>query len=176
MVPSGQGLPIGNRCLSGSLLPAFWACPFSALIFPFCAVGSLSLCRASWWRCKHGPPRESPSGPFLVWGGGGTLASLDPALTLVCPRWRYKLAACSMSCGGGLARRILYCARAHGEDKDEEILPDSQCQGLPQPEQQGVCNPEPCPPRSAALGRPASGLSSWCVQMPGKVPRGLKDS
>lgn len=88
-----------------------------------------------------------------MWGSGGTLASLGPARTPGHPRWRYKLAACSVSCGGGLARRILYCARAHGEDKDEEVLPDTQCQGLPQPEQQEACRPEPCPPRSAALGR-----------------------
>lgn len=64
-------------------------------------------------------------------------------------------------------RRILYCARALGEDKDEEILPDAQCQALPRPEQQEACSPEPCPPRSAALGCPVGGLSSWCVQMPG---------
>lgn len=72
-------------------------------------------------------------------------------------------------------RRILYCARALGEDKDEEILPDAQCQELPRPEQQEACSPEPCPPRSAALGCPAGGPSSWCVRMPGPVPRGLKD-
>lgn len=48
--------------------------------------------------------------------------------------------------------RILYCARTRGEDEDEEILPDAQCQGLPRPEQQEACRPEPCPPRSAALG------------------------
>ncbi|EGW06892.1 A disintegrin and metalloproteinase with thrombospondin motifs 13 [Cricetulus griseus] len=65
-----------------------------------------------------------------------------------CPaRWRYKLAACSVSCGGGLARRILYCAQAHGEDNDEEILPDTQCQGLPRPKSHEACSPEPCPPR-----------------------------
>ncbi|KAL6094220.1 hypothetical protein STEG23_032237 [Scotinomys teguina] len=65
-----------------------------------------------------------------------------------CPaRWRYKLAACSVSCGGGLARRILYCAQAHGEDDDEEILPDTQCQRLPRPESHEACSPEPCPPR-----------------------------
>ncbi|XP_075840726.1 A disintegrin and metalloproteinase with thrombospondin motifs 13-like [Microtus pennsylvanicus] len=63
-------------------------------------------------------------------------------------RWRYKLAACSVSCGGGLARRILYCAQAHGEDNDEEILPDTQCQGLPLPEPHETCSPEPCPPRA----------------------------
>lgn len=60
-------------------------------------------------------------------------------------------------------RRIPYCARARGEDKDEQILPDAQCRGLPRPRQQEACGLEPCPPRSAALGRPEGGLSSWCV-------------
>ncbi|XP_070374529.1 A disintegrin and metalloproteinase with thrombospondin motifs 13 isoform X1 [Equus asinus] len=91
-----------------------------------------------------------------------------------CPaRWRYKLAACSVSCGGGVVRRIPYCARAQGEDKDEEILPDAQCQGLPRPEQQEACSPEPCPPRwkvmslgpcSASCGLGTATRSVACVQ------------
>lgn len=92
-----------------------------------------------------------------------------------CPaRWRYKLAACSLSCGGGVAQRILYCARAHGEDTDEEILPDTQCQGLPRPEQQEACSPEPCPPRwkvtslgpcSASCGLGTATRSVACVRL-----------
>ncbi|XP_055988649.1 A disintegrin and metalloproteinase with thrombospondin motifs 13 [Sorex fumeus] len=65
-----------------------------------------------------------------------------------CPvRWRYKPAACSVSCGGGIARRILYCARARGDDQDEQILPDTHCQALPRPEPQEACSTQPCPPR-----------------------------
>ncbi|XP_045431121.1 A disintegrin and metalloproteinase with thrombospondin motifs 13 [Pipistrellus kuhlii] len=92
-----------------------------------------------------------------------------------CPaRWRYKLAACSVSCGGGVARRILYCARAHGQDEDQEILPDTQCQGLPRPEQQEACSPEPCPPRwkvmsqgpcSASCGLGTAPRAIACVQL-----------
>ncbi|KAM9721999.1 A disintegrin and metalloproteinase with thrombospondin motifs 13 [Dama dama] len=92
-----------------------------------------------------------------------------------CPaRWRYKLAACSLSCGGGVAQRILYCARAHGEDTDEEILPDTQCQGLPRPEPQEACSPEPCPPRwkvtslgpcSASCGLGTATRSVACVRL-----------
>lgn len=62
-----------------------------------------------------------------------------------------------------MAQRILYCARAHGEDTDEEILPDTQCQGLPRPEQQEACSPEPCPPRSAAPAWAAGNLSACRV-------------
>lgn len=97
------------------------------------------------------PQRENLSRPFQVWGNEGKPRSAPPGSPdSAFPRWRYKLAACSVSCGGGVVRRIPYCARAQGEDKDEEILPDAQCQGLPRPEQQEACSPEPCPPRSAA--------------------------
>ncbi|XP_045419871.1 A disintegrin and metalloproteinase with thrombospondin motifs 13 isoform X3 [Lemur catta] len=92
-----------------------------------------------------------------------------------CPaRWRYKLATCSASCGGGVVRRTLYCARAQGEDSAEEILPDAQCQGLPRPEPQEPCSPEPCPPRwkvtalgpcSASCGLGTARRSVACVQL-----------
>ncbi|XP_066896447.1 LOW QUALITY PROTEIN: A disintegrin and metalloproteinase with thrombospondin motifs 13 [Kogia breviceps] len=92
-----------------------------------------------------------------------------------CPaRWRYQLAACSVTCGGGVAQRIPYCARAHGEDGDEEILPDTQCQGLPRPERQEACSPEPCPPRwkvmslgpcSASCGLGTAMRVVACVQL-----------
>uniref|UniRef100_A0A2K5P6C5 ADAM metallopeptidase with thrombospondin type 1 motif 13 n=2 Tax=Cercocebus atys TaxID=9531 RepID=A0A2K5P6C5_CERAT len=92
-----------------------------------------------------------------------------------CPaRWQYKLAACSVSCGGGVMRRILYCARAHGEDDEEEILLDTQCQGLPRPEPQEACSLEPCPPRwkvmslgpcSASCGLGTARRSVACVQL-----------
>ncbi|XP_044848232.1 A disintegrin and metalloproteinase with thrombospondin motifs 13 isoform X7 [Mauremys mutica] len=64
-----------------------------------------------------------------------------------CPaRWHYKMDSCSVSCGGGVLRRVLYCAREAG-DKVEEIVADAQCHGLPRPEEQELCNLEPCPPR-----------------------------
>lgn len=44
-------------------------------------------------------------------------------------------------------QKVLYCAR-ETRDKEEEIVADSQCDGLPRPEEQELCNLEPCPPRS----------------------------
>ncbi|XP_034968549.2 A disintegrin and metalloproteinase with thrombospondin motifs 13 isoform X2 [Zootoca vivipara] len=65
-----------------------------------------------------------------------------------CPaRWSYKMGTCSTSCGRGVMRKILYCARATGEKAEEEIVPDTVCENLPRPEEQEVCNLEPCPPR-----------------------------
>lgn len=75
-----------------------------------------------------------------------------------------------------MAQRILYCARAHGEDTDEEILPDTQCQGLPRPEQQEACSPEPCPPRSAAPAWAVGSLSAWRVLMWGWAHGGNRAS
>nr|XP_054093638.1 A disintegrin and metalloproteinase with thrombospondin motifs 13 isoform X2 [Callithrix jacchus] len=102
-------------------------------------------------------------------------SSLEVCSPEPCPaRWRYKLAACSVSCGGGVVQRILYCARAHGEDDDEEILLDTQCQGLPRPEPQEACSLEPCPPRwkvmslgpcSASCGLGTARRLVACVQL-----------
>lgn len=77
-------------------------------------------------------------------GGWGRLAGVDGCLV---SRWQYKTDSCSASCGGGVTRRILYCARETGE-KVEEIVADAQCHGLPRPEELELCNLEPCPPRS----------------------------
>ncbi|XP_061460434.1 A disintegrin and metalloproteinase with thrombospondin motifs 13 isoform X2 [Rhineura floridana] len=65
-----------------------------------------------------------------------------------CPaRWFYKKGTCSTSCGGGVMRKVLYCARGMEEKEEEEILPDAVCESLPRPDEQEACNLEPCPPR-----------------------------
>lgn len=78
----------------------------SAFNFPFCKAGSseCSLSPALLLPVETVTPRreEHFPGPFRVWGGreGGEPGS-PGAPDSVCPRWRYKLAACSLSCGGG---------------------------------------------------------------------------
>ncbi|XP_066466718.1 A disintegrin and metalloproteinase with thrombospondin motifs 13 [Tiliqua scincoides] len=70
-----------------------------------------------------------------------------------CPaRWSHKKGACSVTCGGGVMRKVLYCTREMGERKEEEVLSSSHCQGLPRPEEQEACNLEPCPPRWKVSG------------------------
>ena len=155
-------LPFEHVGLPLALRSAEWALPRV-----FCPLGP-----ASRWRCEGDPRRKALARPFPVWGDGTCFSGRR--LTPVCPRWQYKLAACSVSCGGGVAQRILYCARAHGRDEGEEILPDTQCLGLPRPEQQEPCGPEPCPPRSAAPRCPASSPRSWSVWTPGRPRWGLK--
>ncbi|XP_074150136.1 A disintegrin and metalloproteinase with thrombospondin motifs 13 [Sminthopsis crassicaudata] len=112
--------------------------------------------------------------PHSKCGGVPRPSSYQDCSPEPCPaRWRHKLASCSVSCGGGVVRRILYCARALGEN-GEEIVPDPQCQGLPRPEEQEPCNLDPCPPRwkvvsssscSASCGPGMVTRSTVCVQL-----------
>uniref|UniRef100_A0A3Q0SRL3 ADAM metallopeptidase with thrombospondin type 1 motif, 13 n=1 Tax=Amphilophus citrinellus TaxID=61819 RepID=A0A3Q0SRL3_AMPCI len=47
------------------------------------------------------------------------------------PMWRSKQGVCSVTCGGGVANRVLYCAReAEGE---EEVVEDSECSDFNKP-------------------------------------------
>ncbi|XP_020837622.1 A disintegrin and metalloproteinase with thrombospondin motifs 13 isoform X1 [Phascolarctos cinereus] len=112
--------------------------------------------------------------PHFKCGGMPRPSSYRDCSPEPCPaRWRHKLASCSVSCGGGVVQRILYCARAFGEN-EEEIVPDSQCQELPRPEEQEPCNLDPCPPRwkvvsssscSASCGLGIAMRSMICVQL-----------
>ncbi|KAK2505414.1 hypothetical protein MC885_000621 [Smutsia gigantea] len=154
-----------------ALCPARWETRALAPCPVTCGGGQVPLA-VRCVRQDHGRPIPLPHSKCWPVPRPGPLedCSLEP-----CPaRWQYKLAACSVSCGGGVVQRILYCARAHGLDRDEEILPDTQCQGLPRPQQQEACSPEPCPPRwkimslgpcSASCGLGTATRSVACVQL-----------
>uniref|UniRef100_A0AAX7T7C7 Peptidase M12B domain-containing protein n=1 Tax=Astatotilapia calliptera TaxID=8154 RepID=A0AAX7T7C7_ASTCA len=61
------------------------------------------------------------------------------------PRWRSKQGVCSVTCGGGVANRVLYCAReAEGE---EVVVEDSECSNFPKPTAVVSCNTHSCPAR-----------------------------
>ncbi|KAM8934321.1 A disintegrin and metalloproteinase with thrombospondin motifs 13 [Pelodytes ibericus] len=95
--------------------------------------------------------------------------------TQPCPiRWSYKTGSCSVTCGGGVLRRILYCVRdlKDGTTK-EQIVGDAECQHLPHPQGQEPCNQQPCPPRwqvsetgpcSSACGYGIAKQSVVCIQ------------
>ncbi|XP_074187410.1 A disintegrin and metalloproteinase with thrombospondin motifs 13 isoform X3 [Rhinolophus sinicus] len=154
-----------------ALCPAWWETRALAPCPVTCGGGQVPLA-VRCVRLDHGRSIPLPHAKCWPVPRPGPFEDCSPE---PCPaRWRYKLAACSVSCGGGVVRRILYCARALGEDKDEEILPDAQCQGLPRPEQQEACSPEPCLPRwkvmslgpcSASCGLGTATRSVACVQL-----------
>ncbi|XP_070614770.1 A disintegrin and metalloproteinase with thrombospondin motifs 13 isoform X1 [Erythrolamprus reginae] len=70
------------------------------------------------------------------------------------PRWFYKQGACSVTCGKGVMRKVLYCAReTDEEEEEEEVLPDAACEDLLRPEEQEVCHLESCPPSWKVMER-----------------------
>ena len=55
---------------------------------------------------------------------------------------------CSVSCGGGVARRVLYCSQQAAEGEKAMVpLADSACQDAPKPLEAVACNTEACPAR-----------------------------
>ncbi|XP_059193400.1 A disintegrin and metalloproteinase with thrombospondin motifs 13 [Centropristis striata] len=61
------------------------------------------------------------------------------------PMWRSKQGVCSVTCGGGVANRVLYCA---GETEGEEVVvEDSECSDFPKPTAVVSCNAHSCPAR-----------------------------
>ncbi|KAB1279819.1 A disintegrin and metalloproteinase with thrombospondin motifs 13 [Camelus dromedarius] len=84
---------------------------------------------------------------------GYSVRSLSIVPGLSVERWHYELAACSVSCGGGVTQRVLSCARAQGEDEDEEVLLDTQWK---------VTSLGPC---SASCGLGTATRSVACVQL-----------
>ncbi|XP_023199385.1 A disintegrin and metalloproteinase with thrombospondin motifs 13 isoform X2 [Xiphophorus maculatus] len=62
------------------------------------------------------------------------------------PKWRSKQGVCSVTCGGGVAKRVLYCAR-ETDGEEEEVLEDYNCRGFPKPTAVVSCNTHSCPAR-----------------------------
>ncbi|XP_026867111.2 A disintegrin and metalloproteinase with thrombospondin motifs 13 [Electrophorus electricus] len=100
-----------------------------------------------------------------------------------CPvMWRYMQGGCSVSCGGGVARRVLYCAQqaAEGEGTREVVLADSDCLAAPRPLEVVVCNTDACPTRwqvgdqspcSVSCGLGVATRRVWCVRFDGREER-----
>ncbi|XP_015685289.1 A disintegrin and metalloproteinase with thrombospondin motifs 13-like, partial [Protobothrops mucrosquamatus] len=94
------------------------------------------------------------------------------------PRWFYKQGSCSVTCGEGVMRKALYCARETGEEEEEEedILPDAACEGSPRPKELEACHLHPCPPSwrvtehgpcSSSCGLGVATQSVACLQLSG---------
>uniref|UniRef100_W5K1A9 ADAM metallopeptidase with thrombospondin type 1 motif, 13 n=1 Tax=Astyanax mexicanus TaxID=7994 RepID=W5K1A9_ASTMX len=90
--------------------------------------------------------------------------------------WRYMQGECSVSCGGGVARRVLYCSQQETEAM-EVLLADSACLHVPRPLEVVVCNTEACPTWQAgeqgscsvSCGLGVALRRVWCSQFNGGV-------
>ncbi|KAM9391509.1 A disintegrin and metalloproteinase with thrombospondin motifs 13 [Pholidichthys leucotaenia] len=69
------------------------------------------------------------------------ICSTSPCL----PTWHSKQGVCSVTCGGGVANRVLYCA--HEAEGVEEVVDDKKCSGFPRPAAVVSCNTHSCPAR-----------------------------
>uniref|UniRef100_A0A3Q3K615 Peptidase M12B domain-containing protein n=1 Tax=Monopterus albus TaxID=43700 RepID=A0A3Q3K615_MONAL len=65
------------------------------------------------------------------------------------PVWRSKQGVCSVTCGGGVANRVLYCAQE--TEGEEEVVEDSECSGFPKPAVVVSCNTHSCPAKWKVL-------------------------
>ncbi|KAJ7994162.1 hypothetical protein DPEC_G00263050 [Dallia pectoralis] len=73
------------------------------------------------------------------------------------PTWRYKQEVCSVSCGGGMANRVLYCSwETRGE---EEVVDNAECGDVDKPVALVACNSISCPARWKVLGTGACSVS-----------------
>uniref|UniRef100_A0A3B4VNT6 ADAM metallopeptidase with thrombospondin type 1 motif, 13 n=1 Tax=Seriola dumerili TaxID=41447 RepID=A0A3B4VNT6_SERDU len=69
------------------------------------------------------------------------ICSTSPCL----PMWRSKQGVCSVTCGGGVANRVLYCARE--TEGEEEVVEDSECSDSLKPTAVVSCSTHSCPAR-----------------------------
>ncbi|XP_060893643.1 A disintegrin and metalloproteinase with thrombospondin motifs 13 [Labrus mixtus] len=61
------------------------------------------------------------------------------------PMWRSKQGVCSVTCGGGAANRVQYCARE--KEEEEVVVEDWECSDFPKPAAVVSCNTHSCPAR-----------------------------
>lgn len=111
----------------------------------------------------------------------------QPCSLSTCPAtWRYIQGPCSVSCGGGVAKRVLYCSqRMEGEDGNTDmVVGESACQSIARPSEVLECNTEACPARwrvgeqsvcSVSCGMGVAVRSVRCVQSEGGVERVVEE-
>ncbi|XP_050972765.1 A disintegrin and metalloproteinase with thrombospondin motifs 13 isoform X2 [Labeo rohita] len=111
----------------------------------------------------------------------------QPCSLSICPvTWRYIQGPCSVSCGGGVAKRVLYCSqRMEGGDGNRDlVVGESACQSVARPAEVVECNTEACPARwqagelgdcSVSCGMGVTVRSVQCVQYEGGIERVVEE-
>ncbi|CAL9708505.1 unnamed protein product [Knipowitschia caucasica] len=65
------------------------------------------------------------------------------------PMWRSKQGVCSVSCGGGVANLVLYCAMQ--TERGEVVVDNKECKDFTEPKAVVACNTHSCPARWKVL-------------------------
>ncbi|XP_020791165.2 A disintegrin and metalloproteinase with thrombospondin motifs 13 isoform X2 [Boleophthalmus pectinirostris] len=73
------------------------------------------------------------------------------------PIWRSKQGVCSVTCGGGVANLVQYCAVE--KERGEVVADDTECQDFPKPKAVVACNTHSCPARWKVLQTLACSVS-----------------
>ncbi|XP_072318059.1 A disintegrin and metalloproteinase with thrombospondin motifs 13 [Eucyclogobius newberryi] len=78
--------------------------------------------------------------------------------TSPCPAmWRAKHGVCSVTCGGGVANLVQYCAVE--KEREEVVVDDTECQDFPKPKAVVACSTHSCPARWKVLQTLACSVS-----------------
>ncbi|XP_041643226.1 A disintegrin and metalloproteinase with thrombospondin motifs 13 isoform X2 [Cheilinus undulatus] len=106
-----------------------------------CGNGTLQV----WFSCvEHQTRLGVPD--FHCDASSKPLPHSEPCSTSPCPPvWRSKQGVCSVTCGGGVANRVLYCAKE--TEEEEEVVEDSECSDSVKPAAVVSCNLHSCPAR-----------------------------
>uniref|UniRef100_A0A671RAD2 ADAM metallopeptidase with thrombospondin type 1 motif, 13 n=1 Tax=Sinocyclocheilus anshuiensis TaxID=1608454 RepID=A0A671RAD2_9TELE len=111
----------------------------------------------------------------------------QPCSLSICPAtWRYIQGPCSVSCGGGVAKRVLYCSQMvqGGDGNTDLVVGESACQSVARPSEVVECNTEACPTRwqvgeqgdcSVSCGMGVAVRSVRCVQYEGGIERVMEE-
>ncbi|XP_002663267.4 A disintegrin and metalloproteinase with thrombospondin motifs 13 [Danio rerio] len=107
-------------------------------------------------------------------------------ISLCLPIWRYIQGPCSVSCGGGIAKRVLFCSQRMEENdgNNDLVVGETACDSVPKPPEVVECNTEKCKARwqvgdqgdcSVTCGMGVALRSVQCVQYEGGVERDVEE-
>ncbi|XP_056136102.1 A disintegrin and metalloproteinase with thrombospondin motifs 13 [Lampris incognitus] len=126
-------------------LPVYVWSPLVSQCSKSCGNGSLQV----WFSCvDHQTKLGVPD--FHCDGASKPQPHTEACNTSPCPpTWRSKQGVCSVTCGGGVANRVLYCARE--VEEEEVVVEDAECNAFPKPTAVVTCNTNSCPARWKVL-------------------------
>uniref|UniRef100_A0A672K7C9 Peptidase M12B domain-containing protein n=1 Tax=Sinocyclocheilus grahami TaxID=75366 RepID=A0A672K7C9_SINGR len=164
------------------MVPVYVWSPVIGQCSKTCGNGSQQV----WFSCvDHQSRLEVPE--FLCDRSSKPEMYTQPCSPSKCPAmWRYIQGPCSVSCGGGVAKRVLYCSqRVEGADGNRDlVVGESACQSVARPSEVVECNTEACPARwqageqgdcSVSCGMGVAVRSVRCVQYEGGVERVVEE-